>query len=1053
MQPTVDPNQPFSLQEIDHFICLLESHQLKQQKALTRVITRIRESLDLNNLIQVTVTEVRQLLQVERVAVFKFEPDCTLYDGEFMAEDVDPQWNSILGQRVQEDCFVQDYAIQYQSGNIQAIADIDNAGLKDCYFEILERFQVRANLVVPLLQDRLLWGLLCLHQCSGAKTWTDSEIEFVKQIAEHLGVAIQHSKMLMQAKLQAEQQKALTAVIARIRESLDLDEIFKNTVTEVRKLLNVDRVVVFRFQPESDWHDGEFIAEDVDEQWNSVLAKSLQTNCLEEQDTINFQQGKIQAVTDVNYDQLNDCHVHILEQFQIRAKLIVPLFQGKFLWGLLCINQCSGIRAWAEHEIEFAKQVAEQLGIALQQSDYLEQMQIQSAQLANAEKQKWVAERQQIIVTTINKICQSLDIKSIFQTSTQEIRQLFKAERVAIYRFNPDWSGEFVSESMAEGWTALVGIFPTIYDTHLQETQGGRYRNNETFAVDDIYQAGHSDCHVKLLEQIEAKAYAIAPIFQSDRLWGLLAAYQNSSPRHWEEDEISLLRQIGWQLGVALQQAEYVQQVQEKAGERQRALATTIEKIRRSLDIDTIFKTTTQEVRQLLKVERVAIYRFHSDWSGEFVADSIADDWTPFTKAQIINENRLILDGRNDQYPRNETFVPILQGEKLWGLLMAYQAFQPRYWQQEEVNLLAQVGVQLGIALQQAELLQQTQKQAKELALALKDLQQSQIQLIQGEKLAGLGQLIAGIAHEINTPLGTIKTAVGNMARGINEALAQLPYFCQLLNSTEQSKFFALIEQAIQQPTLVTGRQKRTLKQSMTKRLESYNLKDSVWIADRLIDIGIYGDEIEPFIPLLKQDYSEFILQLAYNLARLPNNSRTIETAVERVTKIVVALKNYARYDNSNQPYQIQIIEGLETALELHQNKLKHGIEVIRDYQPIPPIWCFPDELIQVWTNLIHNAIQAMKEQGTLTISTWEEANGIKVRIIDSGSGIAPEIQAKIFDPFFTTKPIGEGNGLGLYICRKIIDKHQGKIEIDSQAGQTIFTVWLPFQINNAELT
>jgi GAF domain-containing protein len=1047
MQPTVDPNQPFSLQDIDNFICLLESHKLEQQKALTRVITRIRESLDLENLIQVTVTEVRQLLQVDRVAVFRFEPNCILHDGEFMAEDLDPQWNSILGQRLQEECFVEQYAIDYQNGKVQAIADIYNSGLKECYLALLERFQIRANLVVPLLQDRLLWGLLCLHQCNGVRVWTEHEIEFVKQIAEHLGVAIQHSKMLMQAKLQTEQQKALTGVIAHIRESLNLDEIFNTTVIEVRKLLNVDRVAMFRFQPESDWNDGEFIAEDVGEQWNSMLAKSLHIHNLGEQDTIDFQNGTIQAVTDVNQTELKDCQVDLLEQFQIRANLIVPLLKGKLLWGLLCIHQCSGIRAWAEHEIEFVKQIAEQLGVALQQSDYVEQMQIQSVQLANAEQQKWIAERQQIICNTIQKICQSLDINIIFQTATQEVRQLLKAERVAIYRFNSDWSGNFVAESMAEGWTPLVGALPKINDTHLQATQGGRYAQNETFAVDDIYQAGHSDCHVKLLEKFEAKAYAIAPIWQSDRLWGLLAAYQNSSPRHWQEDENFLLRQIGWQLGVALQQAEYLQQIQEKAGERQRALATTIEKIRRSLDIDTIFKTTTQEVRQLLKVERVAIYRFHSDWSGEFVADSIADDWTPFTKAQMIQENRLILENKNDQYPRNEIFVPILQGEKLWGLLMAYQALQPRYWQQEEVNLLAQVGVQLGIALQQAELLQQTQKQAQELALALKDLQQSQIQLIQGEKLAGLGQLIAGIAHEINTPLGTIKTAVGNMTRGINEALEQLPHFCQLLNSTEQSKFFALIERAIQQPALVTGRQKRTLKQSLTKRLESHNLKDSVWIAERLIDIGIYGDEIEPFIPLLKQNNCELILQLAYNLARLPNNSRTIATAVERVTKIIVALKNYARYDNSNKPYQIQIVEGLETALELYHNKLKHDIEVIRDYQPIPPIWCFPDELIQVWTNLIHNAIQAMKEQGILTISTFEEANGVKVRITDSGAGILPEIQAKIFEPFFTTKPIGEGNGLGLYICRKIIDKHQGKIELDSQPGQTIFTVWLPFQI------
>ena len=1028
----------------------MDAHQLEEQKALTRVIGRIRESLDLEEIFKTTATEVRQLLQSDRVAVFQFEPNSGWNDGEFIAEDLGEEWDSVLAKPVRDRCFGEQFAVYYEKGKIQAVADIYNAELNDCHISVLSQFQIRANLVVPLLKGKLLWGLLCIHQCSGVRFWTEPEIKFVKQIAEHLGVALQHSEMLLQANLQAEQQKALTRVISRIRESFELNEIFKIAVTEVRQLLQSDRVAVFQFEPNSGWNDGEFIAEDLGKEWDSVLAKPVQDRCFGEQFAVYYEKGKIQAVADIYNAELNACHISVLSQFQIRANLIIPLLKGKLLWGLLCIHQCSGIRLWTEHEIEFVKQIAEHLGVALQQSDYLEQMQLQSARLATAEKLESIAERQKAIAATIDKIRQSLNIEIIFQTATQEVRQLLNADRVVIYRFNSDWSGNFVAESMTEGWNPLVGIL--IEDSYLQETQGGRYVDNQTFSIDNVELSTHSECHLELLERLEAKAYAIAPIFQGDRLWGLLAAYQNSSPRHWEDDEISLLRQIGWQLGIALQQAEYLQQVQEKseqlkkAGERQRALATTIEKIRRSLDINTIFTTTTQEVRQLLEVERVAIYRFYSDWSGEFVADSIADYCTLPIKPTVINENRLILENQGGQYPRNETFVPILQGEKLWGLLMAYQASQSRYWQQEEVNLLAQVGVQLGIALQQAELLQQTTQQARELTQALQELQQSQIQLIQGEKLAGLGQLIAGIAHEINTPLGTIKTAVGNMSRALNQALEQLPDFYQLFNASEQRQFFDLIELASNSSTLVTIRQKRTLKKSMVERLKLHDLQDADWIADRLIDIGIYGDEIEQFISLLKHDNCELILHLAYNLVRLPNNSSTIETAVERVTKIVVALKNYARYDNSDRSYQVEIVEGLETALELHHSQLKHNIEVIRNYQSIPAVWCFPDELIQVWTNLIHNAIQAMQGKGILTISTFQEANEVKVQIIDSGSGICEQIQAEIFNPFFTTKPIGQGNGLGLYICRKIIDKHEGRIELESQPGQTIFTVCLPIK-------
>lgn len=119
-------------------------------------------------------------------------------------------------------------------------------------------------------------------------------------------------------------------------------------------------------------------------------------------------------------------------------------------------------------------------------------------------------------------------------------------------------------------------------------------------------------------------------------------------------------------------------------------------------------------------------------------------------------------------------------------------------------------------------------------------------------------------------------------------------------------------------------------------------------------------------------------------------------------------------------------------------------MEVIRNYEDIPPFFCYPDELNQVWTNLIHNALQAMDNKGTLTIDLREKNKKVEVSITDSGKGIPTELMSKIFQPFFTTKPPGEGSGLGLDIVRKILEKHQGNIEVESQPGKTTFTVSLP---------
>jgi signal transduction histidine kinase len=331
----------------------------------------------------------------------------------------------------------------------------------------------------------------------------------------------------------------------------------------------------------------------------------------------------------------------------------------------------------------------------------------------------------------------------------------------------------------------------------------------------------------------------------------------------------------------------------------------------------------------------------------------------------------------------------------------------------------------------------------RQLARALEHLKATQAQLVQSEKMAALGQLVAGIAHEINTPLGAIRASISNIEHALAHTLRDLPMLISRLSPELQKLFFEMVEASLTKRPSHSPKEERTYRRSLTKTLEEQEYRHAVDIADALTDMALF-DAWQQYETLLRQENVAEILQVASRLALQQRNSQNIEMAVERASKIVFALKSFSHHDQSGKMSNADIADGIDTVLTLYHNQLKHGIEVIRVFEPIPRIACFPDELNQVWTNLIHNAIHAMNYQGRLEINVQQADGGIVVRMTDSGHGIPEEILDNIFDPFFTTKEAGEGSGLGLDIVRRIIAKHDGSIEVASRPGETTFTVRLP---------
>ena len=1018
---------------------------VQYQKLLTRIIGKIRASVELEALCSTTCQDICRLLGIERVAIYRFNED---FSGSFINRFgfAIPPWDTLsaFGQNlVWADSHLQEtQGGRYRKNEPFAVADIYKAGHTRCHIEVLEQFNIRAYAIAPIFVGNNLWGLLAGYQHSAPRPWYTDEIEFLFQAAIHIGVAMQQAEILEEAKQRnaelqdaVARQRALTEVVGNIRSSLDTKLIFDITCRELCKLLKLERAAIYRFN--EDW-SGEFISHYglVDVQWQSAtpFGRNLvwQDTHLQETKGGRYRNNETFAVTDIYKMGHTRCHLDILEQFKIRAYALVPIFAGQKLWGLLAAYHHSGPRQWLDYEVEFLSQVGAQLGVAIQQAELLEQSKQQAIAFEDA------IARQRALTEVVGKIRSSLDPNLILQTTCQEVCKLLKVERVAVYRFSKDWSGEFISHyGIPEiEWmvTNPFGKNLVWEDTHLQETKGGRYRNNENFAVADIYKAGHTRCHLDILEQFKIRAYALTPIFVGRNLWGLLAAYQHSGPRQWDNVEVEFLGQVASQLGVAIQSSELLSNTQHRAeelhqsAEQRQILFDVVAKIRESLDLETIFKTTAQEVRRSLKADRVGVFRFDSNTnfcSGKFIAEDVlpefesalgfkledhcfGEDYAPqYAQGRLQAVSNIKKAGFQECYQKSlerfqiqaQIVVPLMEGDRLWGLLCVHQCSHPRNWEGAQLEFVTQVATQLSVALRQANLLSQTREQTEQLAQTLNDLQKAQFQIVQSEKMASLGQLVAGLAHEISNPVNFI---YGNLENAHE-------YTQDLL------KCLRLYRQYYQDP----------------------------------------APEIQAF--LRKTD-------LGFLFEDLPRLLQSMQVGTDRIREIVTSLRNFSRVDEA-EVKAVNIHEGIDSTLMLLQNRLKPslestGIQVVKDYGKLPLVECYPGQLNQVFMNLLSHAINALEEykkrrslediksnQSLIRISTLViNKDWVGIYIADNGPGMTEEVRSHLFDPLFVTKSGGKGNGLALSISYQIVaDKHGGKLYCNSAPGDgTEFVIEIP---------
>ena len=416
-------------------------HQLENEAKLTKYFTDavryIRESLQQEDILEISVEEVRRVLECDRVVVYSLNKNFRY--GSIIAESVVPGWTRALNKEIDDPCFEPTYRDKYRNGRVRAWSNIYEAGMTQCYIEQLEKIQVKANLVTPIVSEGELFGLLVAHQCSDFREWQQPEIRWVTQIATQVGFALDNAELLVNAKRLQQEVKDesqwtdyFTDATQQIRRSLKTGDILNTSVREIRRILECDRVVVYGMNSD---HHGLIIAESVAPGWTRAKGRVIKDPCFESRYLDKYRNGRVRAWSNIYEAGMTQCYIDQLEKLEVKANLVTPIVSEGELFGLLVAHQCSDFREWQQPEIRWVTQIATQVGFALDNAKLLEQLKESSNtsdRLSHQQHQQTETLKHQVIEMLANNgdAYQTLSQEAMRQSETT-INVLHQIQKVA----------------------------------------------------------------------------------------------------------------------------------------------------------------------------------------------------------------------------------------------------------------------------------------------------------------------------------------------------------------------------------------------------------------------------------------------------------------------------------------------------------------------------------------------------------------------------------------------------------------------------------------------
>lgn len=944
-----------------------------RESLLMGIANRIRQSLELSEILAVTVSEVRAFLETDRVKIYQFSPEGhgtvvaeslrpdrlpSLKGLHFPADDIPPYARELFvraRQRVVVDVANCQTGLSPLDRLDSAESDIPTTlryrAVDPCHLEYLTAMGVQSSVVVPIVLDNFsptseptiastlhmghLWGLLVSHHAE-PRMVEHEELQFIQAVVDQVEIAIAQSVLVQQVTNQGAQEANINRVTALL---------YKAPTGQLQQAL---------------------------EETIQILGGSGGRLCLwpsghagqRELYVAGLQPQPLSAIDERPFEE----HRLVHEFLRSVVSTDVP--------------NSGQVQPWS---VEWMRSIY--------------QLTAQPQEVVNFSPRVWAISDiyREPLLRSISPCFHNLSVRGLILVPLAYGSELLGC--LSIFR------DEVSTDELWTGW----------HDPDTRQMM-----------------ARHSFEIWRQIKTGQAQQWTASEIKLAQALGERFAT---AVKQHWLYTEVnnlnaSLEAQVQERTAELCRSNEDLQRSTaklERVIHQQRALARLIAKIRESLDLETVFCTTAREVRQLLRADRVVVFAFDPDAEiaqGKIIAEDRAKGCASllhlvledpcFSDHHIVQYQlgkvHSITDVKTSKMPechleilrswqvQANLVLPIIQGDQLWGLMGIQQCTSPRQWQESEIEFLRQICTQFGVALQHTELLQQTRSQATEIAKTLDELKQTQLHLIQSEKMSVLGQLIAGVAHEINNPIGFIYSNLGPI-REYSELLIELARLQSQNATPDQIQEF----------------------------LETFDIDFVARDFPKLLDSMRLGtNRIREIVAALR-GFSRF--------DRTSTSALYLHEAIESTLMILqYHLKAIGTYPE---------------------------IEVIRHYDNVPPVECYSGQIHQVFMNLLSNAIDALREAQEHQLNLGEKPctgrilveicqpddQHIRVSIKDNGPGIDKQIQEHLFDPFFTTKPTGKGTGLGLSISYQIVQRHQGTMTCYSIPGRGAeFVLVLPIE-------